>query len=331
MSVLVTGGTGFLGEHVVRVLLDQKEMRGRVRVLSRAWSPVLDSLSVEHIAGDVQNGDDVRAAVKGCTSVYHLAGVVSRDRQDSQLMMRVHVDGTRRVLEAAAQAGVVRVVLASSSGTIAISSDKEVRDEESGYATQIAAKWPYYSSKIFQEKVGLELGERLGIEVVVVNPSLLLGPGDRRLSSTGDVQRFLRAKLPVIPRGGINFVDVRDAAAAAVAAMARGRPGQRYLLGGPNWTFAEFFARLSRVARSSRPRVRAPAPLAMAGAALLENLFRAGGKEPPLDRQTVEMGQHYWWFDASKATRELGFAARDPGLTLADTVRYLRQGVGADF
>jgi dihydroflavonol-4-reductase len=326
--VLVTGGSGFLGEHLVRVMVAQWSA-GAVRVLARSRSPFLDAMEVEQVAGDVLRPEEVRAAVRGCQTVFHLAGIVSRDPNDSQLMMRVHVDGTRRVIEEAASAGVERVVIASSSGTIAISDRREVRDEDSGYATRIAARWPYYASKIFQEKVALELGEQLGIEVVVVNPSLLLGPGDRRLSSTVDVRRFLRGQLPVVPPGGINFVDVRDAALATLAARTRGRPGHRYLLGGPNWTFAEFFARLARVSRTPPPRVRAPKSLALAGAALAEKLCRAAGWEPPLDRQSVEMGQHYWWLDPAKAVRELGFEVRDPGLTLGDTVRYLRQGLGS--
>ena len=129
-------------------------------------------------------------------------------------MMRLHVDGTRRVLEAMAAAKVGRMVLASTSGTVAVSKDPQVFDESFDYATDVVAGWPYYASKIYQEKLAFRLGAELGIDVVAVNPSLLLGPGDRRLSSTGDVRRFLRRQIPTVPKGGINFVDARDAAAA---------------------------------------------------------------------------------------------------------------------
>jgi len=145
------------------------------------------------------------------------------------------------------------------------------------------------------------------------------------------VERFLRRQIPAVPPGGLNFVDVRDAAEATLAAMERGRPGQRYLLGGPNWTFREFFARLERVAKQSGPRLRLPNGVARAGAFLLERAYRAAGREPPIDRVSVEMSEHFWYVDSSKAERELGFAARDPQLTLADTVKYLRQGVGSDL
>jgi dihydroflavonol-4-reductase len=299
--------------------------------MARSKSSALEELGVEIFTGDVLRGEDCARALEGCEAVFHLAGLVSRDKDDGQLMMRIHVDGTRRLLEAAAAAGIRRVVVASSSGAVAVSEDERIHDEEDGYATEVVAGWPYYTSKIFQEKVAFDLGAKLGLEVVVVSPSLLLGPGDRRLSSTKDVLRFLRKQIPVVPKGGLNFVDVRDAAAATVAALEKGRAGERYLLGGPNWTFAEFFGRLERVAKVSSPRVRLPGRLTVLGAGLLEGAYRAAGREPPVDRISVEMGQHFWYLDSSKAERELGFEPRDPQLTLADTVKYLRQGVAADL
>jgi dihydroflavonol-4-reductase len=255
---------------------------------------------------------------------------VSRDPDDAQRMMRLHVDGTRRVLERMAAAGTKRMILASTSGTIGVSKDEEILDENAPYAEEIVAGWPYYASKIYQERLAFEHGERLGIEVVAVNPSLLLGPGDRRLSSTGDVRKFIKKKIPVVPEGGINFVDARDAASATAAALDKGRAGERYLLGGPNWTMKEFFARLGRVANVAPPRLKLPAKWNRWGASVVEELWRHRGKEPPVDRISVEMSEHFWWIDSSKAERELGFAARDPQLTLIDTVAYLRQGVDAD-
>jgi dihydroflavonol-4-reductase len=244
--------------------------------------------------------------------------------------MRLHVDGTRRVLEKMAEHGVKRMVLASTSGTIGVSKDEEVLDESAPYAEDIVAGWPYYASKIYQERLAFEHGERLGIEVVAVNPSLLLGPGDRRLSSTGDVRKFIKRQIPVLPDGGINFVDARDAAVATAAALDLGRTGERYLLGGPNWTMKEFFGRLGRIANVAPPRLKLPAKWNRWGASLVEEIWRHRGKEPPIDRISVEMAEHYWWIDSRKAEAELGFVARDPQLTLIDTVAYLRRGVDAD-
>lgn len=324
--VLVTGATGFLGEHLCRELVEQGHA---VRGLARSRSAVLAELGAEHVRGDVLDGPELDRALAGCAAVFHLAGAVSRDPDDAQRMMRLHVDGTRRVLERMAAAGVGRMILASTSGTIGVSKQEEILDETAPYAERIVAGWPYYASKIYQERLAFEHGARLGIEVVAVNPSLLLGPGDRRLSSTGDVRKFMKRQIPVVPDGGVSFVDARDAARATAAALERGRPGERYLMGAANWTMKEFFARLGRVANVAPPRLRLPAKLNRWGASLVEELYRSRGKEPPVDRISVEMAEHFWWIDSGKACRELGFAPRDPQLTLVDTVAYLRQGVDA--
>ena len=322
--VLVTGATGFLGEHLCRVLVEQGHV---VRGLARTGSAVLADLGVEIVRGDVLSGPELDRALAGARAVFHLAGAVSRDPGDAQRMMRLHVDGTRRVLERMAAASVPRMVLASTSGTIGVSTREEILDESAPYPEEIVAGWPYYASKIYQERLAFEHGKRLGIEVIAINPTLLLGPGDRRLSSTGDVRKFLKRQIPTIPDGGVSFVDVRDAAAAAAAALERGRPGERYLLGGPNWTTKEFFARLGRIAHITPPRLKLPPAFSKWSASVIEGLYRWGGKEPPVDRISVEMAHHYWWIDSSKAERELGFSARDPQLTLVDTVAYLRQGI----
>lgn len=323
-SVLVTGATGFLGEHLCRVLVERGHI---VRGLARTRSATLDELGVELVRGDVQNGDELDRALDGVSAVFHLAGAVSRDPDDAQRMMRLHVDGTRHVLERMAAAGVRRMILASTSGTIGVSRREEILDETAPYAEEIVAGWPYYASKIYQERLAFEHGARLGIEVVAVNPSLLLGPGDRRLSSTGDVRRFIRRQIPVVPDGGVSFVDARDAAAATATALEHGHAGERYLLGGPNWTTKEFFARLGRVSGITPPRIKLPQRWNEWGASIVEELYRWRGKEPPVDRISVEMAACYWWIDSRKAERELGFAARDPQLTLVDTVSYLRQGI----
>ena len=326
-SVLVTGATGFLGEHLCKILVEEGHI---VRGLARSRSGVLEELGVEHVRGDVLSNDDLQRALDGVSAVFHLAGAVSRDPDDAQRMMRLHVDGTRKVLEQMSAFGVRRMILASTSGTIGVSKDEEILDESAPYAEEIVAGWPYYASKIYQERLAFEHGERLGIEVVAVNPSLLLGPGDRRLSSTGDVRKFIKRQIPTIPDGGINFVDARDAAAATAAALGKGRAGERYLLGGPNWTTKEFFDRLGRVANVSPPRLKVPPKLAKWSAGIVEELYRWRGKEPPLERISVEMAEHYWWIDSTKAQAELGFSPRDPQLTLVDTVSYLRRGVEAD-
>jgi dihydroflavonol-4-reductase len=318
MKVLVTGATGFLGKHVVKAL---KEAGHEVRALVRRESQRL--AGVEQVRGDIEDVDSVRAALAGVEQVQHLAGLVSRDPKDASRMMRVHVEGTRRLLEVAAASGVKRVIVASSSGTVGVSKDPEfVATDESPWAIATAKGWPYYLSKIYQEQVALS---QKAVPVVILNPSLLLGPGDDRCSSTDDVRKFLQRKIPVLPEGGLSFVDVRDVAPVFVTAMDKARPGERYLMGGPNWTFATFFGRLARLSKVPGPRFKLPERWARVGATLMQELASWRGVEAPVDRISVEMAQHFWYIDSSKARDELGFEARDPQETLADTVRYLKK------
>ncbi len=153
----------------------------------------------------------------------------------------------------------------------------------------------------------------------------MLGPGDERVSSTDDVRRFLRGQIPFIPSGGVSFVDARDAAQALSAARDVGRPGERYLLGAANWTFAEFFGRLERISKVRGPRIRIADRWATRGAQALEQLFSLIDRPPPVEPQSVAMSQVYWYCSSSKAERELGFVPRDPSETLVDTIRDVRQ------
>jgi dihydroflavonol-4-reductase len=320
-TVLVTGAAGFLGRHVIAALA---EHHLPVRAMVRQRSRSLATAGVEQVIGDVEEPATLAPAFDGVWAVCHLAGVVSRAAADASRMMRVHVDGTRNVIAAARAAGTRRFILASSSGTTAVSHDDSVvATEDSPYAETVVSGWPYYLSKIYQER--LCIGEPIpGLEVIALLPSLVLGPGDTRGSSTEDVLRFLQRRIPFVPAGGVNFVDVRDAAAAFVAALDKGRPGERYLLGGPNWTFPTFFGRLERLAKVAAPRLRVPGRWARFGAEVLESFAEWRGTTPSVDKVAVEMADCFWYLDASKATRELGFVARDPQETLMDTIRDLR-------
>jgi dihydroflavonol-4-reductase len=318
VKLLVTGATGFLGATLVPLLCEQGH---EVRALVRSGAAVP---GVETVRGDVRDPDSVRRALEGVDGLYHLAGLVSRDPADARKMYELHVDGTRNVLTAAARAGLKRIVLASSSGTIGVSRVRRVATEEDDYPIETVGRWPYYLSKIYEEKLALEFARR-GLPVVVLNPSLLLGPGDSRMSSTQDVFRFLMGRIPVMPRGGISFVDVRDAARAFVSALTRGNVGERHLLGAANWEFTEFFERLGRIAHRPPPVLRMPSPLKLAAAHWMERWARSRGREPDLPASDVEMGECWFFIDSSKAERLLGFHPRDPVATLTETVQYVRR------
>jgi dihydroflavonol-4-reductase len=240
-------------------------------------------------------------------------------------MMKVHVEGTRTTLDAAKRAGITRVVVASTSGTIAVSKEPREISEDAETPVGIIARWPYYRSKLYAEKEALERSAP-GYEVICVNPSLLLGPGDLRNSSTDDVRLFLDGKVLAVPAGGMSFVDARDAASAMVAAMKQGRPGQRYLVSGCNTTVRDFFSRLERVSGVKAPWVPMPKDpeLALQAVLLLQRVATRFGGKLPVSAETVDVAEHFWYVDWSKATRELGFQPRDPMETLRDTVEDLR-------
>jgi dihydroflavonol-4-reductase len=321
---LVTGGTGFLGAHLVRQLV--AEGVSNIRVLATSSPEWLGELGVETINGSITSPEAVARAVEGVAEVYHLAGRVSRDGRDAREMYALHVDGTRLLCDAAREAGVRSIVLASSSGTIAVTDTPDiVPDEEWPQPLDIITRWPYYASKVYQERVALEHFTGKGLRLVILNPSLLLGPGDERLSSTKVILDFLGRKIISVPRGGLSFVDVRDAAGAFLSAMRSGGHGERYLLGAANWTFEKFFGRLERLTKTPAPRFSLPSKLSLPGARGLSALYRHWKLAPPVEPTEIEMADYFWYFDSSKAARELGFAPRDPAETLQETVAYVRE------
>jgi len=322
---LVTGGTGFLGAHLVRLLAAENKTRLRVLVHSAppAWLKDRGG-DVEIVSGSVTSPDDVARMVAGVEQIYHLAGMVSHKAADAHRMYAVHVDGTRLVCEAAARAGVRRIVMASTSGTVACSRrEDDVADEETPTPVDIISRWGYYASKLYQEEAARRAcGDK--VELVTLNPSLLLGPGDDRLSSTRPILQFVAREITLLPAGGLNVVDARDVAALMPAAMARGTAGARYLVGAVNWTFAEFFGRLERLTKIAGPKIKLTGDFPFRAAQVQAALFEKLGRKVAVDPESVEMAQYFWYLDAGKAARELGFSPRDPADTLRETVSYIR-------
>lgn len=327
-KMLITGGTGFLGTEIVRQLLDAGAKN--LRVMASSVPDWMTDNGVEASEGSVANPADVAAAVKDVSAIFHLAGKVSRDNNDAALMNRIHLEGTRILCEAAAEAGVQAIVLASSSGTIAVSEDAQVVDESFPQPVDIISRWAYYSSKYYQERTALANFDGYGRKLVVMNPTLLLGPGDERLSSTKVVLDFLGRKIPYCPSGGLSIVDTRDAAVAFINAVEKGRHQQKYLLGSVNMTFEEFFGRLERLSGVSAPMIRVPKKLAVAGAALIDSVFRNWNRTSPIQPEEVEQAEYFWYLDSSKAQDELGFLPRDPQETLQATIADLRENFLGD-
>jgi dihydroflavonol-4-reductase len=313
-----------LGSHLVRLL--REDETHEVLALCRDAEPELEEMGVVVRRGDILDAPSVKAAATGCDHLYHCAGKVSRKPEDAEELYKLHVEGTRTVLTAAKEAGVSRVVVASTSGTVAVSDDPDfIADENAEEPIALVSRWPYYRSKLYAEKLALAMNAP-DFAVISVNPTLLLGPGDLRGSSTEDVRLFLEERIPAVPPGGLSFVDARDAAKAMILAMEKGVPGERYLVGACNLTMREFFARLSRVSGVKSPWLPMPrAPeLARWGAKHIERAAGALGMSMPVDPVSLDMAQRYWYLDATRAETALGWTPRDPSATLADTVKDLR-------
>lgn len=324
-QILVTGGTGFLGTHLVTQLLDEHQPED-IRILTRSYDRDLDERGFDLVIGSLTESDDVRRAVDGIDQVYHLAGKVDRSKDGAHAMYTLHVEGTRRLLGALLEEDIDRIVVASTSGTVGVSKDPNVvATEDSETADELIRDWPYYLSKLYAERVCARFTEQHDLPIILMRPSLLLGPGDWSRSSTGEVIQFLRGEIPATLDGGISFVDARDAADGFIRAMRDGTPGESYLLGQANMPLERFFERLETISGKRAPRFSVSGSWAARGARFVSDALNVVGLDTPIEPTTVEMANHYWYIDATKAREELGWRTRDADQTLRDTVRWIRQ------
>ena len=248
---LVTGGTGFIGSHLARALLERGD---DVRVTVRPGSSPepLAGLDVER-AGlpDITDRRALRRALRGVERVFHAAGTTNL-RLGLEEVMRVNAQGTRVVLEEALRAEVQRVVYTSSVAAIGPASPGSPLDEGARYPGRLGI--PYPDSKHAAEIEALRVGAR-GLDVVIVNPAHVFGPGDYGPSSTDVVRRYLLRRIPAYVRGAINIVDVRDVAAGHLLADEHGATGERYILSNRNYTWDRLFAELSHLSGVEPPAV----------------------------------------------------------------------------
>jgi len=304
-TVAVTGGTGFLGYHLVKVL---GELGARVRIFALAPPPdhpVRQLPNAEVIPGDILDAAAVRSAVAGCSVVIHAAGVVGVWGPVVTKMWPVHVDGTRNVL-AALDPG-ARLVHTSSVVAVGASRSGEVLNEESPFNLG-RLNLAYVQAKRAAEE--LTLGSDR--DVVAVNPGYLIGPEDYEKSVMGKLcHRFWRGRAPLAPPGGLNLVDVRDVAIGHLLAAERGARGRRYILGGENLTYLAFLNAMADAA-GMRPRwlARIPRPVFWLGALLGEARGRLRGKEPYPSLAHARLNRYYWFFTSDRARRELGYEPR---------------------
>jgi dihydroflavonol-4-reductase len=320
-KTLVTGGTGFLGSHVVRALAARGD---ELRLLLRRGSSAdhLSDLEVERASGDVTDRRAVRAAIDGVERVFHLAGTTSMRPTNRDAIFELNVKGTRIVMEEALAAGVHRVVHTSSVAAIGPARPRGTADETQPFRIGHLGI-AYVNSKHEAEVEALRVGAH-GLGVVIVNPSFVLGPDDPKGTSMQLVRRFLLGRIPAYVEGGLNIVDVRDVAQGHLLADEKGAVGERYILGGRNFTFDRLFADFARISGRERLPVKLPAvPTALAA----EIMTRA--RLPlPVSPDEVRSAAHWWTYRNTKARRELGFEPRPHEETLEDAVRWQMEQLG---
>jgi dihydroflavonol-4-reductase len=317
-TVFLTGGTGFVGANLVRLLLQQGY---QVKALVRPHSALdnLQGLNVELVQGHL-NDPDLAEAMQGCRYLFHVAAHYSLWQADREQLYQFNVLGTRNVLAASRKAKIERIVYTSSVAAIGVKPGG-VADET--YQSPVENLIGYYKqSKYWAEQEAVKAAQA-GQDVVIVNPSTPIGPWDIKPTPTGDiVLRFLRRQMPVYLNTGLNFVHVGDVAQGHLLALQKGKAGDRYILGHQNLTLKELLDLLAQLTGLPAPRHTIPAWIPFCAAWVDEKVLAPLGKTPSVPIDGVRMAGQLMYYDAAKAVRELGLPQTSILTALRDSVEW---------
>ncbi|MFZ5791571.1 MAG: hopanoid-associated sugar epimerase [Pseudomonadota bacterium] len=324
MTTLVTGATGFVGSALVRKLLERGH---HVRVLVR---PTADRRNLEEVAAEVMIGDltdraSVDHAMRGVEVLFHVAADYRLWVPDPERMFAINVEGTRHMMEAAAEAGVTRIVYTSSVATLGTSKDGTPSTEDTP-ATAADMIGAYKRSKHAAEALVREMVARQGLPAVVVHPSTPIGPRDIKPTPTGRlVVEAASGRMPAFVDTGLNVVHVDDVADGHILALERGRAGQHYILGGDNLTLAQILAIVAELSGRPAPRLKMPHGAVLPLAAIAELWAKVSGGEPFATREGVKMARKKMFYSSERAIRELSYRPRPPREAIADAIAWFRE------
>ncbi|MBI5247085.1 MAG: NAD-dependent epimerase/dehydratase family protein [Elusimicrobia bacterium] len=323
-SIFLTGGTGFVGASLARLLLKQGL---KVRALARKGSDRqnLKGLDVEIVEGGLLDKDAIEAGVRGCRYAFHVAADYRIWIPNPDDMYAVNVAGTEAVLRAAAKAGAERIVHCSSVAAVKVPDDHVPVDETNEYPTLDVIVGHYKKSKFLADVLARDLAKKEGLPVVIVNPAAPIGPYDIKPTPTGKmVVDFLNGRIPSYIDTGLNIVHVEDVAMGHWLAAQKGRIGERYILGGENLTLKQVLDLLAEVSGLPGPRFKTPYAVALAFGAVDTAIAVLRGTTPMAPLDAIKMAKHYMWFLSEKAKKELGFAPRPARVALRDAVEWYR-------
>ncbi len=316
---LVIGGSGFIGSHLVQELVRCNE---KVRVLDRdPFPPDMEHQPDEMVQGDILIPGDLLSSMKGCTTVYHLAGTPELWSRDVSVFDRLNRQGTENVLRAARQTDVKRFVFTSTESILAPTSGNEPVTEKARPRLKDMLG-PYCRSKFLAEQAVFKAAEQ-GLHAVVVCPTLPIGPGDRNLTPPGQmVTDFLRGKIPGYLDCTLNFADVRDMATWHRLAADFGEPGRRYILSGYNLSIIDFFQHLSRESGQPSPKLKVPYTVALAWSYLEHFYGLITGKKPKSSTTGVKLCKRSLAFNGAWTWKTLGHQPRPLEESIRDTVAW---------
>lgn len=320
---LVTGASGFVGSALVRCLIGAGF---EVRVLLRPTSPttVLSGLKVQRTTGDLRDRQSLRVALEGVRWLFHVAADYRLWARDPQDLFRTNVEGTRNLMQEALRAGVERIVHTSSVATLAPSKDGSPSDEKQELPEHEAIG-AYKRSKVEAERLVQSMIAE-GLPAVIVNPSTPVGPRDIRPTPTGRlILEAAAGRIPCYVDTGLNMVHVEDVARGHIAALQRGRIGQKYILGGQDATLREILATIAAQMGRRPPRFSIPRQIVFPAAVVSEALARVTGKEPLLTLDGLRMSRNLMFFTSAKAERELGYHARPYAEGIKDAIEWFQQ------
>lgn len=326
-TALVTGGTGFVGSWVARTLV---EAGHDVHILRRETSRLdaVQDLPVTHHVATLDDRDGLRRAMDGMEWVFHVAAISAYWRNNREKIYQVNVDGTRNALQAAEQAGVQRFVFTSSAAAIGWRADNYPTDE-STYFNIDPALSPYAHSKFLAE-VEVHRAIQRGLDAVIVNPTVILGPRDLNQISGSLIIEIARGQVPVMPlQGGVTVIDVRDVAQAHLAAAQKGETGQRYILGTVNMSHRALMALIAQIVDVPPPSIPAPG-VVVDVAAWLVDIARALNIDVPGDAEggQLRMSKRNIFFDCARMWNTLHEPQIDIYESILDTYQwYQKQGI----